>query len=676
MRRHKVLKKLGGSEETFQESMAYMRSNKLSPYLIQPSYYRVSQNMKKRMSDSVQSRSMDEEREDTDVEYTIQSSKSSTLKRSSSCNSSANQSRRESYSVTFNNGPLMVAMISDRTSIPSKSLSQSCELSSSHSPNDNGSNICASLMDLLTVAQSQSANANGRGMKNGMMKNGMKEEKEEKKEEKEWIPTSFVSNVSNNNNNINKHSNKMRERRDWKRNREHIDRYLTHKKTTKLYQKRTCNGNTLHSASKLRNFFGDIPQMGKIERRLGIKFSDICQQRSQGLNQITTKDDNRRYLSRNQFNASHRLKLAMKQKFIVLTKKVSKLTTDSDIHENTDADIHQNIPYLRREKVLLSKYHTLKENEIYTNDNDDDMQLITAADLQLMTCKHSLLSSSSFVVDQSIFKFTNPAAFKMKQKMNKKNAATELKNRRRFNVKYLAKNRKDINPIEIERQQKCLVELLFNRKSLTEIVTFFYVKYNKNAEFIVTLIHAYGVNYCGNHHHQQNIAAISRMIDKPLKCFSNLSVWQFVVRTHIVDVQVFFYNFGPLIGRYKSILSPLHLCVRHMIDCVKMDPSADGFISEKTCHPSAVYALKTFKFLLFVGYDLHDGDIDNRMTPRTMLNQYPRIVSQIEWFLRTRLHFQFRCMQIVDRYTPCAFDIYILNIIEKFTFKSYRRIKY
>ena len=96
-----------------------------------------------------------------------------------------------------------------------------------------------------------------------------------------------------------------------------------------------------------------------------------------------------------------------------------------------------------------------------------------------------------------------------------------------------------------------------------------------------------------------------------------------------------------------------------------------------TSPPECVYALEIFKWLLFTGYDMDDGEIDNTITPQTILHHSPRILKQILSYKRQFLHKQRETMQMVDTVTfkqyRLLLDDDILTVIEKFTFNKFRR---
>ena len=86
-----------------------------------------------------------------------------------------------------------------------------------------------------------------------------------------------------------------------------------------------------------------------------------------------------------------------------------------------------------------------------------------------------------------------------------------------------------------------------------------------------------------------------------------------------------------------------------------------------------------FLFLLFVGYDIEDGDIGNTITPQTILHSSPRILKQILSMKRTFLHKQRECLEVVDVVAYKKYNVLldedILQVIEKSTYNRFRRLK-
>merc|ERR1712083_270980 len=98
------------------------------------------------------------------------------------------------------------------------------------------------------------------------------------------------------------------------------------------------------------------------------------------------------------------------------------------------------------------------------------------------------------------------------------------------------------------------------------------------------------------------IYVISHVVDKPIKEFGQLSLWQFILRRQLpyIDIKRFFYSFGPLIGKYKTVISPPHLAARKLMELSR----------GKESH-------------------ITDGDVDAVITPQTILRRSPRILKQI-----------------------------------------------
>eukprot|EP00483_Globobulimina_turgida_P003672 UN03678 len=169
---------------------------------------------------------------------------------------------------------------------------------------------------------------------------------------------------------------------------------------------------------------------------------------------------------------------------------------------------------------------------------------------------------------------------------------------------------------------------------------------------------------------------VGRHVDKQMKILHNLSLWQYILRHQLshIDIRRFFYSFGPLIGKYKTLISPLHLSARKLIE---IGGGKESHITSSTSTPQCLYAFETFKWLLFVGYDIDDGDIYNTITPQTILNHAPRILKQILVYQRQFLFKQRQCMKMVDNCTYKQYKILldddILQVIEKFTYHKYRK---
>merc|ERR1711933_350137 len=141
-----------------------------------------------------------------------------------------------------------------------------------------------------------------------------------------------------------------------------------------------------------------------------------------------------------------------------------------------------------------------------------------------------------------------------------------------------------------------------------------------------------------------------------------------------IDIKRFFYSFGPLIGKYKTLISPLHLSARRLIE---IGGGKESHITPCTSTPECVSSLEIFQWLLFVGYDIDGGDVDNTITPQTILNHAPRIKKQVLSYQRQLLFQQRKCMQMIDsliyRHFKLVIDDDILQVIEKFTYHKYRK---
>lgn len=225
-----------------------------------------------------------------------------------------------------------------------------------------------------------------------------------------------------------------------------------------------------------------------------------------------------------------------------------------------------------------------------------------------------------------------------------------------------------INTGLVDKQMPNLKHLLSNRRSISAIIDTFYKDFTFPVEFIVYLICQIDIK-CPKY-----INAVSRSVDKQIKTLHNLSLWQYVLRSQIpeIDVKRFFYSFGPLIGPYKTLISPLHLAAK------RLNEVAGGKESHITTHsaPDAQQAFEIFKWLLFIGYNIDDGDIDGTITPKTTLHHSPRILKQILMDQRQFLHKQKECMKVVDDVTFTNYSLLldddILQVIEKFAYQKYR----
>jgi len=202
------------------------------------------------------------------------------------------------------------------------------------------------------------------------------------------------------------------------------------------------------------------------------------------------------------------------------------------------------------------------------------------------------------------------------------------------------------------------------------VVSTYYEKYSFSVQFIVYLVTMID-GVCPEY-----IYLISPHIDTPNAILDGWSLWQYLLRHQLphIDLKRFFYSFGPLIGKYKTLLSPLHLCAQKLIECSR---GKESHITKTTSPPECVDAFEIFKWLLFTGYDMDDGEMDNTITPHTILHHSPRILKQILSYKRQFLHKQREAMQMVDTTTfkeyQLLLDDDILTVIEKFTFNKFRR---
>ena len=291
--------------------------------------------------------------------------------------------------------------------------------------------------------------------------------------------------------------------------------------------------------------------------------------------------------------------------------------------------------------------------------------------------------NDSYHIDQSLFTFQNPHKSKLVNGNTKKTRSAlstisalsyqrinKRKKTEQNNNKYGYKANGKINFLEISQQMQGLKKLLSEKKTLSEIICIYHQQYGFCIEFIVYLLTTID-QMCPEY-----IYVVSRHVDKQIKILHCLSLWQYILRHQLphIDIKRFFYAFGPLIGKYKTLISPLHLSARRLIE---IGGNKESHITLTTSTPECVASLKIFEWLLFIGYDIDDGDVDNTITPQTILNHAPRIKKQILSYQRSLLFQQRQCMKVIDSLTYKNFKLLldddILRIIEKFTYHKYRK---
>jgi len=301
--------------------------------------------------------------------------------------------------------------------------------------------------------------------------------------------------------------------------------------------------------------------------------------------------------------------------------------------------------------------------------SDSESLDIQSAELQRDMGAHR---TKHYVIDQRAFTFQNP--HRHKHAMRSSKHTQRLKKPARVFKKTKTPNFKGtkMNLVEIERQTAGLKQLLSEKKTLSEIVSVYHKQYGFCVDFVVSLIASMPRTL------PQFVPQIAHKIDTPLRALRGLSVWQYVLRhqpAHI-DIARFFYAFGPLVGHYKTVVSPLHLCARKLIECAQ---GRESHITKTTSPPECVRAFEVFLFLLFAGYDIDDGDIANTITPHTILHSSPRILKQVLSVKRSFLHRQRQCIESVDgvayKRWGILLDDDILQVIEKSTYNQFRNLK-
>ncbi|ETO09396.1 hypothetical protein RFI_27978 [Reticulomyxa filosa] len=260
--------------------------------------------------------------------------------------------------------------------------------------------------------------------------------------------------------------------------------------------------------------------------------------------------------------------------------------------------------------------------------------------------------------------------------------------------------RKLLSPVETEKYQQLLTEYVEQEKveaarthspvDMCKIVNYLHDRDELSPELIALILSSvtdWNVQY---------IDLVAASVDLPMSTFHGMSPFQFVIRTQVVDVRKFFYDFGPYkkkegsntpkkklykhtflfvvwIGRYRNIHSPLHLAARRLTDVAK---DYNSHIV-KTSPWDARQALDTFSFLIDVGYHIDDGDWGEQKvsTPQSILKHMPRILKQI----LCKFQFHSFCLAI-----PCVvqshcifwfveatrLDLFLLREIEMFTFNQ------
>eukprot|EP01084_Bolivina_argentea_P172988 299631_1 len=427
---------------------------------------------------------------------------------------------------------------------------------------------------------------------------------------------------------------KQKERDRWKQNREQ-----------RGYHPDTSD--VINSSAKVVKFFGDNPQSkSKVNWKIGASWDEIMRMRSLGLLNITEKDDKLRKKERNTFSRKTKFIEKLSQIKLKWGPKAATSRSSVDDIESTKflssslSDVEDENPMNKTISDEIESDNN-NNNPMIESDDDDDGE------------------NDAYHIDQSVFTFQNPydaeEAQRKKYKdytdivgrssssrfLNKRPRKSKKKNAIFSHNKYGFKPNGKVNASAISEQIHGLRKLLSEKKTLSEIISIYYQQYGFCVEFIVYLIATIDET-CTAY-----VSVISRHVDKQMKILHGLSIWQYMLRHQLpqLDMKRFFYSFGPLIGKYKTLISPLHLAARKLIE---IGGGKESHITSTTSSPQCVYAFEIFKWLLFIGYDIDDGDVDNVITPQTILNHAPRIAKQILSYQRQFLFKQRQCMKAVD----------------------------
>jgi hypothetical protein len=189
---------------------------------------------------------------------------------------------------------------------------------------------------------------------------------------------------------------------------------------------------------------------------------------------------------------------------------------------------------------------------------------------------------------------------------------------------------------------------------LEKIIEFFVQSMSFDPAFVLALLD--GIDDCAE--------LMCEECDTPMVVLRDLSPFQYVVRTQSIDIQRFFRKYGPTICRYHNINSPLHLAARRLLDVTK-DYHTHVV---KTSPPEVKAALKTYNFLMAVGYYVDDGDWSAPpvCTPESILHHVPRILKQTQSHYRKLLKHQRDSMALLAVMTSLPFVL--LRQIEFSTF--------
>merc|ERR1711972_874131 len=113
---------------------------------------------------------------------------------------------------------------------------------------------------------------------------------------------------------------------------------------------------------------------------------------------------------------------------------------------------------------------------------------------------------------------------------------------------------------------------------LGHVVSIYYKQYSFSVQFIVYLLTTID-EVC-----PEFIYLIAPHVDTPYPILEGWSLWQYLLRHQLphINIKRFFYSFGPLIGKYKTLLSPLHLCAQKLIECSR---GKESHITKTTSPP-------------------------------------------------------------------------------------------
>jgi len=435
---------------------------------------------------------------------------------------------------------------------------------------------------------------------------------------------------------------------------------------------------TIKSGNKIRKFFGDDPQNQKLKWKMGESVDEMMKIRSLDIVQIAERDDTIRKAERRQF--SRRAKLI---------NKLSRIKS----RFSKKAPVESEERFYRRAHSMDTSYsaeprpmalHRQPRQRIPSSDSISE----TLSSDQFPNSNVQMKRTKMFVPNLSATPYvrghahhcsvdhTADSASHFTGRGSKGASRRRAGNRMNANSNTKSGGSRKINFMELNRQSAGLSKLLsqfveFSDKDvLGHIIAIYHRQYMFSVQFIVYLMTTID-EACPEY-----VYLVAPHVDTPNTILDGWSLWQYLLRHQLphIDIQRFFYSFGPLIGKYKTLRSPLHLCAQKLIECSR---GKESHITTTTSPPDCVYALDIFKWLLFMGYDLEDGEMDNAITPQTILHHSPRILKQILSYKRQFLHKQRETMQTVDSVAFKAYQLLldddILTVIEKFTFSKFRK---